>query len=64
MRNVNLYESLLSCSIHPYIQLHNSALRPGAHGLHDENWIWKVMETEEKELDKQMWWSWAILIKN
>jgi len=34
MCNTNLYERLPSCWIHPYIQLHYSVLRPGAHGQH------------------------------
>jgi len=64
MCNVNLHEWPPSCCIHPYVQLYNSALRPGAHGQNFQNCLWQVMEIEEKELDKARWGSWAILSKN
>jgi len=50
--------------IDPCSQLHNSPLRPSAHGQEIENWLWYVMEMEENELDTEWCGRRAIYIKN
>jgi len=62
--DANLPECQRSCCIHTGIWLHNFWFSSGAHGSDVQNWLWKVMEIEEKELDEERWGSLAILFKN
>ena len=57
-------ECQLSVWIDPCSQLHNSPLRPPAHGWTIEKCSWYVMEIEENELDKEWWGRRAINIYN
>jgi len=52
------------CCMNPFIQLHNSRLRPAAHGRDFENYLSYVMEIEEKELDTDWWGSRAMYVKS
>jgi len=64
MRNLNPDEWQPLCCTTPCIQLHNSPLRPDAHGRHFENCIWYSLEIEENEQDMEWWGSRAIYIWN
>jgi len=62
--NTNQYNWPLSYCIHPWAQLHDSPLRPGAHGRAVDNCLWEVIDIVVKELDQERWGSESVLIKN
>jgi len=64
MRSLNPDARQSSCRMYPCNQLHNSPLRPTAHGHNFQNCWWYVMEIKEKELDKSWWRCEANYIKN
>jgi len=64
LRNPNPDESHPSHCINPCIEPQNFLLRLAAHVRDFENCLRYVMEMEERELDMEMWESWAIDVRN